>query len=408
MDLFNHKKLQQLQHELDAIKNKYQPIADVESRVLELNDQYNQLYTITSNLSSEILRQQEILSELYVESESVQFEIDAQHLGFYEPIYNLQTSEEYKSRLDRCRQEQKIAIAKRQALNEPETLVVDNSESKGRKLHKGMYDLALTAFNLQCDALIGKVTGLNINKIQDRIYKIAADINKHMGCIGFGIDDFYLELKIAELFISFEYALKIEQEKEDLKIKKEILREQNLLEQEIERENKRLERELKQYQDELRKYPDDKDIQDNIIYVMGKIKENDYRLANQRAGFVYVISNDAIPNAVKIGLTRRLEPMVRVDELSNASVPYKFKVHCIIFTEDCFALESALHREFDSDRVNMVNKKKEFFYISLDQIEEVIKSKYDPDAVFYKDVVCEDFILSEEKRKNSLETLDKR
>jgi len=115
-----------------------------------------------------------------------------------------------------------------------------------------------------------------------------------------------------------------------------------------------------------------------------------------------------MPGMVKIGLTKRLQPTQRIDELSNASVPYKFKVHCIIFTEDCFALESALHREFDSDRVNMVNKKKEFFYISLDQIEEVIKTKYDPDAVFYKDVVCEDFILSEEKRKNSLETLDKR
>lgn len=401
MDLFNHKKLQQLQHELDAIKNKYQPIADVESRVLELNDQYNQLYTITSNLSSEILRQQEILSELYVESESVQFEIDAQHLGFYEPIYNLQTSEEYKSRLDRCRQEQKIAIAKRQALNEPETLVVDNSESKGRKLHKGMYDLALTAFNLQCDALIGKVTGLNINKIQDRIYKIAADINKHMGCIGFGIDDFYLELKIAELFISFEYALKIEQEKEDLKIKKEILREQNLLEQEIERENKRLERELKQYQDELRRHPDDKDIQDNIIYVMGKIKENDYRLANQKAGFVYCISNDAMPGMVKIGLTKRLQPTQRIDELSNASVPFKFKLHCLIFTQDCFKLESELHKEFNQLRVNKVNKKKEFFYANIEDIKNIIIEKYDKNATFYDDVICEDYIISEEIKNNN-------
>ena len=408
MDLFNRKRLQRVQQELDAIKNKYQPIADVESRVLELNDQYNQLYTIISNLSSEIFQQQEILSELYAESETIQAEIYAQNVGLYEPIYNLQTSEEYKSRLNKCRQEQKMAIAKRQALNEPETLIVDDSESKGKKVHKGMYDLALTAFNLQCDALIGKVTGLNINKIQDRIYKIAADINKHMGCIGFGIDDFYLELKIAELFITYEYTLKIEQEKEDLKIKKEILREQNLLEQEIERENKRLERELKQYQDELRRHPDDKDIQDNVVYVMGKIKENDYRLANQRCGFVYCITNDAMPGMVKVGLSRRLDPSIRIEELSNASVPYKFKTHCIIFTKDCFALESALHREFDDKRVNMANKKKEFFYITLDEIEKVIKSKYDPDAVFYKDVVCEDFILSEEKRKNSLETLDKR
>jgi hypothetical protein len=186
------------------------------------------------------------------------------------------------------------------------------------------------------------------------------------------------------------------------------LREQNLLEQEIERENKRLERELKQYQDELRRHPDDKDIQDNVVYVMGKIKENDYRLANQRCGFVYCITNDAMPGMVKVGLSRRLDPSIRIEELSNASVPYKFKTHCIIFTKDCFALESALHREFNDKRVNMANKKKEFFYITLDEIEKVVKSKYDPDAVFYKDVVCEDFVLSEEKRKNSLETLDKR
>ena len=144
--------------------------------------------------------------------------------------------------------------------------------------------------------------------------------------------------ELMEIFADFDQQdpeskkIKIEQEKEDLKIKKEILREQNLLEQEIERENKRLERELKQYQDELRKHPDDKDIQDNVVYVMGKIKENDYRLANQRCGFVYCITNDAMPGMVKIGLSRRLDPSVRIEELSNASVPYKFKTHCIIFT----------------------------------------------------------------------------
>lgn len=126
-------------------------------------------------------------------------------------------------------------------------------------------------------------------------------------------------------------------------------------------------------------------------------KEIDYREANQRAGYVYVISNIWAfgENIYKIGMTRRLEPQDRVDELGDASVPFTFDVHAMIFSDDAPKLEASLHHTFDDKKVNMVNGRKEFFNVTLDEIEKVIKENHDklveikriPDAGQYRETL---------------------
>jgi hypothetical protein len=107
------------------------------------------------------------------------------------------------------------------------------------------------------------------------------------------------------------------------------------------------------------------------------IAANDYRIANIRAGYVYVISNIGAfgPNIVKIGMTRRLDPMDRVRELGDASVPFKYDVHVIHFSEDAVALENELHKAFATKRVNFVNERREFFFASPAEVRQVLLEK---------------------------------
>ena len=139
-----------------------------------------------------------------------------------------------------------------------------------------------------------------------------------------------------------------------------------------------LEREvLLEKKEEIEKHLSDLDI---------AIKDIDYREANKRAGYVYVISNIGSfgENIYKIGMTRRLDPMERVDELGDASVPFKFDVHAMIFSDDAPTLEASLHHAFENKKVNMINGRREFFRVTLDEIENVVKANYDKTVEFIK------------------------
>ena len=121
-------------------------------------------------------------------------------------------------------------------------------------------------------------------------------------------------------------------------------------------------------------------------------KENIVALQNGKAGNVYIISNlgsfgDKI---FKIGMTRRLDPQDRVNELGDASVPFKFDVHSFIFSDDAVGLETELHKRLDAKRVNKVNRRKEFFYSTVDELEALV-SEIDPTAEFNKTMLAEDF-----------------
>ena len=118
-------------------------------------------------------------------------------------------------------------------------------------------------------------------------------------------------------------------------------------------------------------------LESHIKDIEKAIADIDYRQANMKAGYVYVISNIGSfgPNVYKIGMTRRLDPQDRVDELGDASVPFNFDVHAMIFSDDAPALEAALHRAFEDRKINMVNTRREFFNVTLDEIKEVVKKK---------------------------------
>jgi hypothetical protein len=122
---------------------------------------------------------------------------------------------------------------------------------------------------------------------------------------------------------------------------------------------------------------DTRDIEQQLTRITEAITQNDYRAANIRAGYVYVISNIGAfgPNVVKIGLTRRLEPLDRVRELGGASVPFPFDVHAVYFSDDAVTLENQLHKEFAAARLNHANTRREFFFATPEQVRRVLAKK---------------------------------
>lgn len=111
---------------------------------------------------------------------------------------------------------------------------------------------------------------------------------------------------------------------------------------------------------------------------------------------MYIISNLGSfgENMFKIGMTRRLEPQDRIDELGSASVPFKFDVHSFIFSNDAVSLEAKLHEMLNSKRVNKVNRRKEFFYTSIDELEKLVQ-EIEPTAEFNRTMIAEEYRQSQ-------------
>ena len=193
--------------------------------------------------------------------------------------------------------------------------------------------------------------------------------------------------------VLFNFAQKKQEEKERIREERERQREEAKAQKEIEEARKKLQKEQLHYQnaldsilDQIRRSGETPDLIEKRDKFMAQISDTqkaindvDYREANKRAGYVYIISNIGAfgENIYKIGMTRRLEPMDRVNELGDASVPFNFDVHALIFTDDAPKLESALHNAFESKKVNKINGRREFFNVTLDEIKSVVRANFD-------------------------------
>ena len=336
-----------------------------------------------------------------------------QEFGLYEPKYEFANSEGYKNRLEEIREKQKALIRNHTAATGSTNWTVNNNAAKGRKMVSDMQKLLLRAFNSECDEVISRVKFNNIESAEKRITASNDAISKLGSMMGVSISQHYFRLKIMELHLAYEYQVKKQEEKEEQRQIREELREQAKLQKELEDARKKIQKDkqhyenaLKQLQEKLINEPDETkkaDIAEKIATFQTQLgsldkelQEVDYREANQKAGYVYIISNIGAfgEDVYKIGMTRRLDPMDRINELGDASVPFRFDVHAIIFTEDAPSLESALHRAFEDKRINKVNNRKEFYHVSLDEIKKIVKESYDKTVDFVDIPEAEQFRTS--------------
>lgn len=340
-----------------------------------------------------------------------------QDFGLYTPVYNLMNSEMYKNKLAVVREQQKTLIKNNRAANFPTNFTYNNSLAQGKKLVADNVKQILRAFNNECEAIIDKVKFNNVEAIRKRIIKSCEDLNKLNSKMQIAITPTYLDLKLQEMNLCYEYAIKKQEEKEEQKRIREEQREAQKLQKEIEEARRTSEKERIHYRNALHRIEIQMqsaneteraileerrlEMQQQLENIEEEIKQIDYREANQRAGYVYIISNIGSfgENVYKIGMTRRLEPMDRVDELGDASVPFAFDVHAMIFSDDAPALEAALHRAFDDKKVNMINTRREFFHVTLEEIEEVVKKNFDKTVEFTKVPNAEQYRESQMMRR---------
>ena len=357
-----------------------------------------------SNIERDImLRKQMIIS--------LDDEILVQEFGLYQPKYDFANALGYKEKLEEIRAEQKALIKNKMAVGGNSNWEVNGSKAKGSKLVLDTQKLLLRAFNNECDELVAKVKYTNFDASLKKIYTSADAISRLGSVMGIYITQHYLNSKARELRLAFEYQLKKEQEKEELKAARAEQKEQAKIQKELEEQRKKIEKEQTHYNtayaklcEKLSANPNDQDLLmkkaelENQLSDIGKaLNDIDYRQANMKAGYVYIISNIGAfgENVYKIGMTRRLDPQERIDELGDASVPFNFDVHAMIFSDDAPALEAALHRAFENKKVNMVNHRREFFKVTLDEIKAVVKENFDKTVEFIDVPDAEQYRISQ-------------
>ena len=407
MSLFGKKEKEEIAR-LNAEMQNLREAMPSESRTLddinrEIKASREELARVQENLESRNSELKDALEELQQAKDQLietNEEVLMQSFGLYTPRYAFMNADEYKAHLLEIRAKQKDMIKAKTAVSGNMNWTVNGNASKGKKMVSDMQKLLLRAFNSECDDVIEHVKYNNIEASEKRITASREAISKLGTIMEVSIQPQYYRLKIEELHLAFEYAQKKQQEKEEQKEARARMREEAKLAKEIEEERKKLEKEQQHYQNALDRINaqlvsasevDRAAIEEKKAELLAQLdkidkefKDVDYREANQRAGYVYVISNIGAfgENVYKIGMTRRLDPQDRVDELGDASVPFDFDVHAMIFSDDAPRLEAALHNAFADRKLNFVNQRREFFRVSLDEIKKVVKENYDRSVEF--------------------------
>jgi hypothetical protein len=276
----------------------------------------------------------------------------------------------------------------------------DNSLAKGRRMCSDLSKLMLRAYNAEADNSIRIMKLGNVVTAKKRLEASRNAIAKLGKMMEMRISECYHSLRIQEIELTADWLMKKQEEREAAKEERARLREQRQVEKELAEERERLDKERAHLLNTLFALKEagneDRELEARLERIDEAISQNDYRVANIRAGYVYVISNRGAfgPNVVKIGLTRRLEPLQRISELSGASVPFRFDVHALYFSEDAVSLENELHHHFAERAVNRANCRKEFFFATPAEVRDVLTKKVGNLLEFTENADATEFLQS--------------
>ncbi len=407
----NHRYVQMLTPEMQDAVVLQKHVDCLRQEELSTNNRINNLNSKALELERQIAQKKNKL--IFLDDEIV-----VQEFGLYTPQFDFASALDYKEELANIRTLQKDLIKNKTAVTGAKDWTVNGDKAKGQKMVSDTQKLLLRAFNTECDEIISKVKYTNFDASLNRIHKSAETISELGTIVSISITPKYLDAKVKELRLAFEYQQKKQEEKEAAKAAREEQREQAKIQRELEEQQRKIEKEQTHYQtayekimSQLEQKPDDLDLlnkkselEDKLSDIDKALTDIDYRQANMKAGYVYVISNIGAfgENVYKIGMTRRLDPQERVDELGDASVPFRFDVHAMIFSDDAPALETALHHAFEDKKLNMVNQRREFFNVTLDEIKKVVQENYDKTVEFVDIPDAEQYRISKKMRENRI------
>ena len=352
-------------------------------------------------LTNVITKKDKELKELMEKIYEVEDTIETQEYGFLKPKYEFANSDLYKDKLNEIRNKQKQMIKNDTAVHYTQW-TVNGSTKEGDKMTRDMIKLTLRSFNYECDNIILTVKFGSLLKHSEKISKLYDSINKLGKHTRVEISYTYYQLKQEELDLAYSYAKKKEEEKEEQRQirekMKEEAREEELRKAEIKKELDKIAKDEKHFNQELDKLnakfeknndneqlkKEIEELKAQLLKLEDKKKDIENTKTMNKAGYVYVISNIGSfgENVYKIGMTRRLIPEDRINELSSASVPFKFDIHAMIFSEDAPKLENDIHKLLNEKRVNKINYRKEFFEVPLSEIVDVVNNKLNKQIEF--------------------------
>ena len=328
-----------------------------------------------------VLQNQLALNQTQDEVITLSDEKILQSIGIYRYHHPLENAAAYKDRLNKIETDIVSLVKDFHAIEFSIMFTFENSLAKGKKMSSDLGKLMLRAYNAESDNCIRSLRAGNIETAKMRLESSRKAIAKLGSMMEMRISDEYHQLRLQEIELTSDWLMKKQEEREQQKEERARIREEKRAEKELAEERERLNKEKLHLENAInalsQKGESNPDLEEKLGLLNNAITENDFRLANIRSGYVYVISNRGAfgENVVKIGLTRRLEPNDRINELGGASVPFRFDVHALFFSEDAVTLENELHHHFRDKAVNVVNKRKEFFFAKPSEVREVLIAK---------------------------------
>ena len=405
------RRFRQSESRVTELTQKYGAILDVEARAAAERAALKAEADEIAGLRATYAEKRKIFNELSSEVALLSGRLDYAELGLYEPDLAIGASAEYTAALARNREQQKALIGAGRAVSCSTQWTVDGNRRKGETMANRAIRLTLRAFNTECEVLIGRVSWNNRSALRDRILKVKATLDKLNQSNAVSITEQFLQLKLEELDLSHREKLAKRQEQERLREERAAAREEERAQREIEAELRRTLKEEELRREALAKATaqleaatgaEQARLMSQIADLEAKLtaaqadKERALSMAQQtRVGYVYVISNIGSfgERMVKIGMTRRVDPMERIIELGDASVPFPFDVHALVFSDDAPGLERKLHQALDAHRTNRVNLRKEFFQVELAKVQAILATTF-PDVPFIEKPKAEQYYQS--------------
>lgn len=331
-------------------------------------------------LSTEVRALQGEKQALEAQIVDVRVVVEVHNVGYYDFEHPAEASVKLAGELEEARRGIKEAIRAMTAVRSVTGFTFNNSQKEGAKFVRDLTRLLLRAYNAEAENCVKTARAGNYHVAQNRLEKAREQIRKSGAMIGLDVTESFHRLRLREIELATLHLQAVAAAKEEERARREEARETARALKELEAAKAKQQKTVDHHLNVLAKLEETGDtdgavrVREQLAEAQAALADVDNRLANTRAGYVYVISNLGSfgERMVKIGMTRRLDPMDRVKELGDASVPFNFDVHALFFSQDAVEVETMLHQHFAAQRVNRVNLRREYFYATPEDVRDAL------------------------------------
>lgn len=372
-------------HQLDELVEKYGLEDDIAREALRnhIEEEIQQKKVLLESLEKNLETLKEQAADLAQSIVNLRGVAGLQSMGLYDYEHPAETSVDLGEELAEVRNQIKILVAEKSATSAAAGFTYNNSVKEGDKFVRDMSSLLLRAYNAEAENCVKGAKAGNLEASLKRLNTAKTQIERQGKMISLQVSPKYHRLRVSEIELATRYLQIVALEKEADRERRAALREDARVAKELEREMKKLSDNKEMLESALAAAEANGDTVavsrtlEKLEAVQKHLDDVNALAANRRMGHVYVISNVGAfgPDVVKIGMTRRMEPLDRVRELGDASVPFRFDLHAMIFSEDAVGLETSLHRRFEESRVNKINSHREFFRVGPAEVLEALRSE---------------------------------